>query len=184
MLQGMGRGGKVSRSSPTPRNHSSLPRPLKHTRTLILNFGSDVLRTPIFFFFPVGRLVQYLQRLLPQGGSLVAVRRSGPGFRLMHVLNPVQSHRPGHLFGFSFRGERTSENSTARSVQVQAGTSALNSSLPGIRSPPNPASEFPPASGECFCFPPTPQNEGALGGERKWLRGTVALGGRSRECVL
>ena len=26
------------------------PRALKHTRTLILNFGSDVLRTPIFSF--------------------------------------------------------------------------------------------------------------------------------------
>lgn len=89
-------GGKVSKRSPTPRNHSPLPKALKRMRTLILNFGSDVLGTPIFFF-PVGRLVQYLQRRLPQTGSPVAARRFSPGVRLMHVPKPDWSHRPRRL---------------------------------------------------------------------------------------
>lgn len=97
-------GGKVTRRSPTPRNHSPLPKALKHTRTLILNFGSDVPGTPIFFF-PVGRLVQYLQRQLPHTGSLVAVKRFRPGFRLMHVPKPVRSHRPRHLAFHLMEGE-------------------------------------------------------------------------------
>lgn len=99
-----GEGEKLAEETVLLETASPLLKALKHTRTFILNFGSDVLRTPIFFF-PVGTLVQCLQRLLSQEGSPVVVERPRPSFRLLHVLKPVPSHGPQHLAFHLMEGE-------------------------------------------------------------------------------
>lgn len=122
MLQGMGRGGeKLAEEIVLLETASPLLRALKHMRTFILNFGSDVLRTPIFFF-PVGTLVQCLQRLLSQEGSPVAMKWLRPSFRLLHVLKSILSHRPQCLAFLLMEGEPQKIRRHAAS-QIQEGTS-------------------------------------------------------------
>lgn len=129
MLQGMGRGEKLAEETVLLKTASPILRALKHTRTFILNFGSDVLRT-LIFFFSVGTLVQCLQRLLSQEGSPVAVKWPRPSFRLLHVLKSVPSHRPQCLAFHLMEGEpQKIHRHTA--LQIQGGSSVL----PGTWSP-------------------------------------------------
>lgn len=160
-----GEGEKLAEETVLLETASPLPKALKHTRTFILNFGSDVLRTPIFFF-PVGTLVQCLQRLLSQEGSPVVVERPRPSFRLLHVLKHVPSHRPQHLAFHLMEGEPQKICQHA-AFQIWGGTSVLSSSLPGTWSPQVWLQNFPLAQGGFFfvLFSATPQNEGELRGE-------------------
>lgn len=90
MLLGMGRGEKVSLD--TLLLQSTSPTPLCYRKTFILNFGSDVLKAPIFFL-GCGHVGAVTADFVPwriEGCREAA--RSSP--RLLCVLKPALSHRP------------------------------------------------------------------------------------------
>lgn len=83
-----------------------------------------------YFFFPVGTLVQCLQRLLSQGGSLVVEKLPRPSFRLVQVLKPVVSHRPQPL-AFQLMEREPKKICPHAAFQIWGGSGVLSSSLPG-----------------------------------------------------
>lgn len=85
-------GGKVSRRNRTPRNNFPPPENIEAHEDFYSEFWVRRAENT-YFFFPVGTLVQCLQKLLSQGGSLVVEKQPRPSFRLMHVLKPIVSHR-------------------------------------------------------------------------------------------
>jgi hypothetical protein len=91
-----GEGEKVSPRILLLKSSPLTPRALKHTRTVVLNFGFAVLGAP-FSFSAVGMVVQRLQ-------TPVSERRPcAMPSRLVHVLKPILSHRPHSRFFFSGR---------------------------------------------------------------------------------
>lgn len=125
------------------------------------------------FFFPVGSLVQYLQRLPSRGGAPVGVKQPNPSFRLVHVPKPVLSHRPQHLSWLLVR-RRKSLPRFASAQCVRDREEPASSVVPCLESgAPHPASLFSMGGG--FFFPASLRSEG--GWWRKWLKGTVTLRG-------
>lgn len=89
----MGRGEKLAEAAILLETAPPLPERIEAREAFYSEFWVRRAQNTSFSF-PVGTLVQYLQRLPSQGGALVAVKPSGPSFRLVHVLKPVLSHRP------------------------------------------------------------------------------------------
>lgn len=84
----------------------------------------------------------------------------------MHVLKPIRSHRPQHLAFHLMEGEPQKIHQHAV-LQAQGGISALNSSLPGIRSPPIWLHNFPLLQGGIVVFLPPLKMKGSWEGGGK-----------------
>lgn len=84
----------------------------------------------------------------------------------MHVLKPIRSHRPQHLAFHLMEGEPQKIHQHAV-LQAQGGISALNSSLPGIRSPPIWLQNFPLLQGGIVVFLPPLKMKGSWEGGGK-----------------
>lgn len=83
-----GEGGKVSLDTLLLKCAS--PTPLWYTRrTFILNFGSDVLKAPTFFFLGCGHVGAVTADFVPR-----RIEGCWSSPRLVCVLKPALSHRP------------------------------------------------------------------------------------------
>lgn len=144
-------GGKVSRrillfeSAPQPP-----PQSIVHTRTFILNLGSDMLRAPIFSFL-WARWCNVCKDSFLGEGLLVAGRPPSPGVRLVHVLKQTRPAPQASAFSFSIDGGRENLRKLASTECFRFGEELVTSAPPawGLESP-DLASQFSPGSGALY----------------------------------